>query len=91
MSKITLFVCTNSRYSSQNPSCGARGGKILFEKLKQATLDSDIEVTEICCVGHCMKGAIVKVSPLGRFYHGVTEDDIPNLLNELKNENGEVL
>lgn len=89
MSKVTILVCTNLRYSEQNPSCGARGSKQLFEKLKQIEAEN-IEIREICCIGHCMKGAVIKVLPSGRFYHGVTQDDIPKLLNDLQIENSEV-
>ena len=90
VSKVTILVCTNVRYSEQNPSCGARGSKQLFEKLQQVEL-KNIEVREICCMGHCMKGAVVKVLPSGRFYHGVTVDDMPNLLKDLQNEKSEGL
>lgn len=88
MSTVTILVCTNERYSEQNPSCGARGSKQLFEKLQQVELPN-IEVREICCIGHCMKGAVIKMLPSGHFYHGVTVDDIPNLLKNLQGEKSE--
>ena len=88
MSKATVLVCTNMRYNEQNPSCAARGSKQFLAKLQQMELEN-IEIREICCIGHCMKGAVVKVLPSGRFYHGVTENDIPKLLNDLQNENSE--
>ncbi len=88
MSKVTILVCTNLRYSEQNPSCAARGSSQLFEKLCQMQLEN-IEIREICCIGHCMKGAVIKVLPSGRFYHGVTENDIPQLLKDLQHENSE--
>ena len=85
MSKVTILVCTNLRYSEQNPSCAARGSKQLLKKLQQIELEN-IEVREICCIGHCMKGAVIKVLPSGRFYHGVTEENLSSLLNDLQNE-----
>lgn len=78
------------RYTKQNPSCAARGSKRLFEKLQQVQTEN-VEVREICCIGHCMKGAVIKVLPSGRFYHGVTEDNLSNLLKDLQNENNGVL
>lgn len=80
--KMTIFVCTNQRYSAQSPSCGARGSLKLLEQLKIATQKSNIIVESSCCFGHCAEGVVVKISPNGNFYHHVTESDIPKLLND---------
>ncbi len=82
MSKVTLLVCTNYRYSLNHPSCGARGGEKLLQQLRIATEGYDINVEASCCFGHCVDGAVVKVAPNGSFYHHVTELDIPKLVSD---------
>lgn len=82
MPKVTLLVCTNYRHSLNHPSCGARGGEKLFEQLQIATAGYDVDVEVSCCFGHCMDGAVVKAAPNGRFYHCVTELDIPKIASD---------
>lgn len=82
MFKVTLLVCTHYRYSLDSPSCGARGGKKLLQQLQAATEGYEINVEENCCFGHCVDGAVVKVAPNGRFYHRVTEFDIPKIVSD---------
>jgi (2Fe-2S) ferredoxin len=82
MSKVTLLVCTNYRHSLNNPSCGARGGEELLQQLRIATEGYDINVEASCCLGHCLDGAVVKAAPNGRFYHQVTELDIPKIVSD---------
>lgn len=82
MSKVTLLVCTNYRYSLNQPSCGARAGEKLLEQLRIATEGYDINVEVSCCFGHCADGAVVKTTPNGSFYHYVTEHDIPKLVSD---------
>ncbi|MFI3122947.1 MAG: (2Fe-2S) ferredoxin domain-containing protein [Methylococcales bacterium] len=81
MSKTTIFVCTNRRFSTEHPSCGARGGgEELLQQLQIATKECDIDVVSSICFGHCTEGAVAKISPNGNFYHHVTELDIPMLI-----------
>ena len=82
MSKITLFVCTNHRHSGDYPSCGARGGQVLLNQLQTATQECTFKVQESICLGHCVNGKVVKISPGGAFYHKVTELDIPKLVSD---------
>ncbi|MEI7840253.1 MAG: (2Fe-2S) ferredoxin domain-containing protein [Methylococcaceae bacterium] len=80
MSEVAFYVCTNRRLSTVNPSCGARGSEELLQQLQIATHELNISVEEICCLGHCADGMVVKISPSGTFYHHVTELDIPTLI-----------
>ena len=80
MFKTTIFVCTNRRFSTERPSCGARGGEELLQQLNIATKEYDIDVVSSICFGHCAEGAVVKTSPNGNFYHHVSEQDIPMLI-----------
>jgi (2Fe-2S) ferredoxin len=82
MAKVTIFVCTNVRYGEGHASCGARGGERLLQQLRTATEGHDIDVEACCCFGHCEEGAVVKVAPFGKFYHHVTEHDIPELVSD---------
>ena len=86
MSKITLFVCTNHRYSSKYPSCGVRGSEKLLQQLQIATLDffkeGNVNVEASCCFGQCMNGVVVKIVPHGNFYYHVTELDISKLMSD---------
>jgi NADH:ubiquinone oxidoreductase subunit E len=80
MPNVTFYVCTNRRFSTTNPSCGARGSEELLKQLQIATQELNISVEEICCLGHCTDGMVVKISPCGTFHHHVTELDIPTLI-----------
>jgi len=82
MSKVTLLVCTNYRYSLNHPSCGARGGEKLLQQLEIATGGYDVKVEASCCFGHCVDGAVVKAAPNGSFYHKVTELDIAKIVSD---------
>ena len=82
MSKVTLLVCTNYRYSLNQPSCGARGSEQLLQQLRTATEGHDINVEASCCFGHCVDGVAVKAAPNGGFHHNVTEFDIPKLVSD---------
>lgn len=82
MSKVTLLVCTNHRYSGNHPSCGARGGENILQQLQTATEGCDVNVRASCCFGHCVDGAVVKAAPNGSFYHHVTDIDINKIVSE---------
>lgn len=79
-----IYVCTNLRKVGGQPSCGARGGDNLITLLQHAAAEQglQVEVKASVCFGHCEKGPNVKA--LGQpFWHGVTEQDIPDILNSL--------
>ncbi|MGZ5049641.1 MAG: (2Fe-2S) ferredoxin domain-containing protein [Methylobacter sp.] len=82
MPKVTLLVCTNYRHAMNQPSCGARGSEQLLYQFKTAAEEQGIDVEASCCFGHCTDGAVVKIAPNGRFYHGVTEYDISQLVSD---------
>lgn len=82
MTEITFLVCTNRRLSEQNPSCAARGSELLLAKLRE--LGANVEAS--CCFGHCAKGAVLRASPSGKFYYGVTESDISEIFEQAQTE-----
>ncbi len=84
MADVTLLVCTNHRYTVNQPSCGERGGEALLQVLREATEGIDVAVDAACCFGHCTEGAVVRIAPGGKFYHGMTMDDVPKVVQEAK-------
>jgi NADH:ubiquinone oxidoreductase subunit E len=82
MTEMTFLVCTNYRLSEQNPSCAARGSELVIAKLRE--LGANVQAS--CCFGHCVKGAVVRAIPAGKFYYGVTQDDISTIIEQNKME-----
>lgn len=79
-----IFVCTNLREATGQPSCAARGSRELIKYLEQGIADRQMswEVKESVCFGHCDKGPNVK--PMGEpFRHGLGLEDVDDFLDEL--------
>ena len=96
MSKVTIFVCTNRRFSLNQPSCAARGSENILQQLSLAATGRNIIVEESCCFGHCQEGVVVKIAPNGSFYHHVTDQDVGRIVldasmlkTKIQNENVE--
>lgn len=84
MSEAFILVCCNLRQDPRQPSCAARGGREVLAALQaQAQVcGSTVAVEPSPCFGHCPQGAVARVGPGGRFYHGVTPADAAMLLAE---------
>ncbi len=86
----TIFVCTNAREDGRaacaNPG---RGGdslcRALKEAVKKAGLKSRIRVARSGCLDRCAEGPNAFVYPEGAWYCGISEKDIPKLLENLIN------
>jgi (2Fe-2S) ferredoxin len=86
--KKAVFVCCNvregGRVACANPG---RGGddilKALKEGVKHAGLKKQIRVARSGCLDLCEKGPNLFVFPDGEWYSGVTESDVPALLQKL--------
>ena len=87
--KKTVFVCCNTREGGRvacnNPG---RGGedilKALKEGVKHAGLKKQIRVARSGCLDLCERGPNLFLYPEGEWYSGVTEADVPSLLEKLK-------
>ena len=83
-----LFVCSNTRENRpDNPGCGAKGGGELKAALKQAIRDrgwkGKVRVSTTGCMGLCAAGPNVLLHPQATLYSGVTQQDLPEILEEI--------
>lgn len=87
--KKTVFVCTNVREGGR-VACGnpGRGGAEICEGLKNAVkklgLKGKVRVARSGCLDLCEKGPNVFIYPDGEWRSGLTEQDIPDILNKLQ-------
>ncbi len=79
------LVCTHLRANPAQPSCGARGGRLLAERLAQAiqAKELDIQLETFACLGQCEAGPNLKLSPGGALCSHLNPDDLAPLLNEI--------
>ncbi|HEY5719180.1 MAG TPA: (2Fe-2S) ferredoxin domain-containing protein [Gammaproteobacteria bacterium] len=80
-----LLVCVNQRYGFDSPSCGASGGQQLATALERllAARGLALPVEAIHCFGYCTEGANVRLAPGGRFFHRVTIETLPALVDSV--------
>jgi len=81
---VKIYVCTNTRPLSGQPSCGGRGSEALLLILQAeiAARQIDCEAIASVCMGHCEKGPNIKVSGQS-CRHGVDPAGVLALLDEL--------
>lgn len=80
-----LVVCTNRRLTINSPSCGARND-ILAAHLERLISERQLPITIEYrkCLGQCDKGPNIRLVPSGKFFHNVVENDLPLIINEIK-------
>lgn len=80
-----ITVCSKRRANPDVPSCGARGSAEVARCLEQAVAERNLplRVERFNCLGKCELGPNLKLSPGGSFYHGVSPESIPELLDEI--------
>ena len=80
----TIFVCTNLRPFTTQPSCAQRGSEAvaswLEEEIERRGLNAHVERS--ICLGHCLYGPNVRLLG-GDFYHTATEKSLAPLLDLL--------
>ncbi len=81
----TIIVCINHRANPDVPSCGARGGEAIAQCIETeiAIHTLDINVERFHCLGMCDLGPNIKLSPSGNFYHHVSLESLPELVQQL--------
>ncbi|OAM51892.1 hypothetical protein A7981_08680 [Methylovorus sp. MM2] len=80
-----IIVCVKSRASQHQPSCAARGSEAIADQLEQLIINSKlaIQIERFKCLGCCEQGPNMRLAPFGKFYHQMTQDDLPSLMLEL--------
>ena len=83
--RVQILVCTNERpEGSEKPSCGRRGGQDLYRRLKDRVrelgLRDEVIVTRTGCLKHCSLGITVGVWPQNRWYGGVEQEHLDDLV-----------
>jgi NADH:ubiquinone oxidoreductase subunit F (NADH-binding)/(2Fe-2S) ferredoxin len=68
------------------PGCGASGSEKIYEAflagVEAQEEEKNIIVKRTGCQGFCEKGPVVTIRPEGIFYHSVTPEDVPEIVEE---------
>lgn len=86
--KKTVFVCTNVREGGR-VACGnaGRGGLELCESLKHAVkekgLKAKVRIARSGCLDLCEQGPNAFLYPSGEWLSGLTQSDVPAVLDKL--------
>ena len=83
-----VFVCINQRdHDHPRPSCIANGSGDVFNALREEQgrrLLTGVKVVAGGCLEACMVGPVVAVFPDDVWYGGVTEEDVPAIMDHLE-------
>ncbi|KER09097.1 MAG: hypothetical protein HY22_13860 [[Candidatus Thermochlorobacteriaceae] bacterium GBChlB] len=86
MSRYVVYVCTNTRSETNpKPSCGRRGADALFQAMKDGLEKSGLDTVELdtsSCLGACENGCSILVHSDTTWYGGVTEADVPEIIEQ---------
>ncbi|NEU58218.1 ferredoxin [Halorussus sp. MSC15.2] len=83
-----VLVCTHAR-DSEHACCGDAHGPSVFEATtawlrERDVLWSRVHLVETSCLGLCSAdGTAVAVQPRGRWFSGVTPDEVPEVLADV--------
>ena len=80
-----VLVCTNLREDGKE-CCSMKGSVELHKKLKEAMRAADltVRVSKSGCLDRCSDGVTVTIQPDDVWLGGVTEADIPKILEMVK-------
>ena len=80
-----VFVCLNTREAGV--CCAQGGSETIHAQLKAAIkergLNTQVRVSHSGCLNRCTQGPNIMVFPDNTWYSGVTEADIPKLLDDI--------
>jgi (2Fe-2S) ferredoxin len=81
-----VFVCLNQRPAGHpKGSCLDRGAAVVFEALREEQgrrLLTSVKVVATGCMEACLAGPALLVVPDNVWYGGVTEADVPTLMEQ---------
>ncbi len=84
--EILVFVCTNHRDDGSS-CCSLKGSEGIRDALKRLTKERGIaDRVRVCkagCLGQCAVGPNVVIEPAHVWLRGVTEADIPAILDRI--------
>ena len=82
------FVCINQRDPAHaRPSCHANGGADVFNELREEQgrrVATSVKIVAAGCMEACMVGPVMVVYPDNVWYGGVTEADVPAIMDHLE-------
>ena len=82
------FVCINQRDPAHaRPSCLNNGADDVFNALREEQgrrLATSVKIVAGGCMEACMVGPVIAVYPDNVWYGGVTEEDIPAIMDHLE-------
>jgi (2Fe-2S) ferredoxin len=89
MPAMKLFVCIQKRYAPNPHSCGNGGALLIAAKLEQelAKAGLNVVVERMGCQGACLLGPNVQLLPEGKCWHGVSEDNVAQIVAYLQQHN----
>jgi NADH:ubiquinone oxidoreductase subunit E len=81
-----VIVCVNRRSNPEQPSCAARGGVALADRLERELSLRGVSVTleRFHCLGRCEDGPNLKLAPGGQFHTHIRPEDVDELLGEIE-------
>ena len=82
---LKLMICVNM-VGVNKPCCGKRGSVALAEAIERGVRDRRIalKVERIHCFNKCHVGPNMRIAPGGEFLEGVSDGDIPCILDRLE-------
>ncbi|MEM7561846.1 MAG: (2Fe-2S) ferredoxin domain-containing protein [Pseudomonadota bacterium] len=83
---VRLIVCVNERLGTGQRSCVGSGSLDYIQILREEMAHQcpDIKIVERECLGKCEEGPVMRIAPGGRFFTGIKEDDLPQIIEALK-------
>ncbi len=78
---IELITCIKNRTTGK-PSCAGSGSIAIIDKIEAEIKKRQwpVKVERIFCLGECAKGPNMRIAPGGRFFYGITQEKIPEVL-----------
>ena len=82
---LKLMICVNM-VGVNKPCCAKRGSVALAEAIERGVSDRSIAlvVERIYCFNKCHLGPNMLIAPGGEFIHGVSPENVPEILDRLE-------
>lgn len=81
-----IVICTNRRSNPAQPSCGARGGEEIADRLQQLIAAQGLAIQVECfpCLGRCDQGPNARLAPGGKFFSHLEADHLDAVMAEIR-------